>query len=420
MKKIVKMTLSILIIVGFTTSSMANGLSLNSVGTKALGMGGAFIAVSNDATAMYWNPAGLAGQKSSISAYFTGVMPIGSYQYAVPAFGIDIDTKTESNIYPTGGLMGVYSMDKMTFGLGVYVPAGLGAEWPGNDLAAFSGGQSFSWESKIGVIAISPTFAYQVTDQFSIGVAANIYYAMFDLSRPDAADANQDGTPETPVQYTEESTGLGFGATIGLKYEINEQLAVGATFRTTTAVTMDGTADIVAPSLGNMTLVETDFEREVTWPLWIGGGIAYKPTKCLTLALDAQYSKWSLLDELIAEYDKMPDGEFILNWDDAVQIRFGGEYMVTPETAIRFGYYYDPAPAPDETLNILFPSSTNHVGTLGFGHSFGKYRLDAALEYLFGAERDVEAYPNPLQPENMPGIHKLDVFAFSIGFGMEL
>ncbi len=411
MKKVYKMTFSILLVLGLSTSLFANGLSLNSVGTKALGMGGAFVAVSNDATAMYWNPAGLAGQKSSISVYFTGVMPIGSYQYA-PA---GVDTETERNIYPTGGLMGVYNMDKMTFGLAVYVPAGLGAEWPGSDLAAFSGGQAFNWESRIGVIAISPTFAYQVTDQFSIGVAANIYYAIFDLSRPDVADANQDGIPETPVQYTEESTGIGFGASIGLKYDINKQLTVAATFRTTTAVTMDGSADIVAPSLGNMTLVETDFEREVTWPLWIGGGIAYKPTECLTLALDAQYSKWSLLDELIAEYDKMPDGEFILDWDDAVMIRFGGEYMVTPETAIRFGYYYDPAPAPDETLNILFPSSTNHVGTLGFGQSFGKYRIDAALEYLFGADREIEP-----AVENMPGVHHLDVFAFSIGFGMEL
>ncbi|MCB0730835.1 MAG: outer membrane protein transport protein [Ignavibacteriae bacterium] len=418
MKKVVKLTLNVLLVLGLATSTFANGLSLNSLGPKALGMGGAFVGLANDATAIYWNPAGLAGQKSALNLYFTGVMPLGTYQYAVPAFGIDIDTKTESKIYPTGGLLGVYSMDKMTFGLGVYVPAGLGATWPGEDLAAFSGGAAFDWESQIGVISISPSFAYQVTDQFSIGVSANIYYAMFDLSRPDAADANQDGTPETPVQYSEESTGLGFGATIGLKYDINSQLSVGATFRTSTAVTMDGTADIVAPSLGNMTLVETDFEREVTWPLWIGGGIAYKPTKCLTLALDAQYSKWSLLDELIAEYDKMPDGEFVLNWDDAVQIRLGGEYLVTPETAIRLGYYYDPAPAPDETLNILFPSSTNHVATIGFGHSFGKYRVDVAAEYLLGGDRDVEAYPNPLQPDNMPGVHHLDVFAFSVGFGM--
>ncbi len=61
---------------------------------------------------------------------------------------------------------------------------------------------------------------------------------------------------------------------------------------------------------------------------------------------------------------------FILIGKTAVQIRLGGEYMVSPNTAIRLGYYYDPAPAPDETLNILFPSSTNHVGTAGFGYTF--------------------------------------------------
>ncbi|MGH9162460.1 MAG: hypothetical protein ACRD2X_21040, partial [Vicinamibacteraceae bacterium] len=30
------------------------------VGARALGMGGAFVAVADDATATYWNPAGLA------------------------------------------------------------------------------------------------------------------------------------------------------------------------------------------------------------------------------------------------------------------------------------------------------------------------------------------------------------------------
>ena len=408
MKKIAKLALTILLAASFSTSSFANGLSLNSVGPKALGMGGAFVALSNDATAMYWNPAGLAGQNSSISAFFTGIMPIGTYEYA-PA---GVSTETESNLYPTGGLFGVYTKDNMTFGLGVYVPAGLGAEYNGADLVNLAGG-AFNWMSEIGVIAISPSFAFQVNDKFSIGVAANIYYGMFDLARPDAADLNGDGVPESPVQYTEESSGMGFGATIGLQYDISNKLTIGASFRTTTAVSMEGDAVINHATFGN--IVETKFEREVSWPLWIAGGLAYKPTDCLTLVLDAQYSKWSLLDELIAEYEKMPDGEFTLDWEDAVMIRVGGEYMVSPKTAIRLGYYYDPAPAPDETLNILFPSSTNHVVTAGFGHSFGKYRLDAALEYLLGGDRD--AAPSP---HNMPGVHHLDVFAFSLGFGMEL
>lgn len=408
MKQILKLTTSLLLVIGLSTSLFANGLSLNSLGPRALGMGGAFVALSNDATAMYWNPAGLAGQKTSVSAFFTGIMPIGTYDFELAG----VSTETESNIYPTGGLFGIYSNDNMTFGLGIYVPAGLGAEYNGADLVNLSGGV-FNWESQIGVIAISPSFAFQVNDKFSIGVAANIYYGMFDLSRPDAADLNGDGIPESPVQYTEESTGVGFGATIGLKYDISKQLTVGASFRTSTAVSMEGDAVINHSSAGD--LVNTKFEREVTWPLWIGGGLAYRPTECLTLVLDAQYSKWSLLDELIAEYEKMPDGEFTLNWEDAVMIRVGGEYMVSPKTAIRLGYYYDPAPAPDETLNILFPSSTNHVVTAGFGHSFGKYRIDAAAEYLLGADREVAP-----AAENMPGIHHLDVFAFSIGFGMEL
>lgn len=408
MKQILKLTTSLLLVIGLSTSLFANGLSLNSLGPKALGMGGAFVALSNDATAMYWNPAGLAGQKSSVSAFFTGIMPLQTYEYA-PA---RIDAEGVKNIHSTGGLFGVYTKGNMTFGLGVYVPAGLGAEFNGADLANFSLGSALDWESRIGVIAISPSFAFQVNEKFSIGVAANIYYAMFDLSRAEVRDLTGDGNPNA-AQYVEESTGMGFGATIGLKYKISQKLTVGATFRTTTAVTMEGDATIELPGFG--TLVDTKFEREVSWPLWIAGGLAYKPNECLTLVLDAQYSKWSLLDELIAEYEKLPDGVFTLDWKDAVMIRVGGEYMVSPKTAIRLGYYYDPAPAPDETLNILFPSSTNHVVTAGFGHSFGKYRLDAAFEYLLGADREVEP-----AAENMPGIHHLDVFAFSIGFGMEL
>ena len=109
MKKVTKLALNVLLVLSFSTSTFANGLSLNSVGTKALGMGGAFVALSNDATAIYWNPAGLADQKASVLAYFTGVMPSGSYKMAAAG----IDAKMASNLYPTGGLIANYRMNKL-------------------------------------------------------------------------------------------------------------------------------------------------------------------------------------------------------------------------------------------------------------------------------------------------------------------
>ncbi len=44
--------------------------SFETVGVRALGMGGAFVAVADDATANYWNPAGLA------DVFFSAVLDV--------------------------------------------------------------------------------------------------------------------------------------------------------------------------------------------------------------------------------------------------------------------------------------------------------------------------------------------------------
>ena len=43
-------------------TTAAKFLHMN-VGSRAVGMGGAFTSIANDATAMYWNPAGLGFHK---------------------------------------------------------------------------------------------------------------------------------------------------------------------------------------------------------------------------------------------------------------------------------------------------------------------------------------------------------------------
>ena len=400
--------ISVALVFALSATTFANGLSLNSVGTKALGMGGAFVGLANDGSAIYWNPAGLAGLESSVLVSYTGIMPSATYKMNLAG----VDASSVSQIHHAPSLFANYTMGDWSFGLGVFVPAGLGIEWTGSDIQNMTGGKAYNWFSRIGVIDIAPAVAYKASDKLSFGLTVNVFYGMFDLERP------QEVAPGMFSQYVEESTGMGVGITFGAMYKFSDKLQAGLTFRSKTKVSMEGTATQPAMALAGLPS-ESSFERDVEWPMWIAGGIAYKPMPSLTLTLDAQYSNWVKLEKLVATYEDWGgmEGEFNLSWIDAVQIRLGGEYMVSKDMALRLGYYYDPAPAPDETLNILFPSSTNHVATAGFGYYADKFSVEGSLEYLFGAERDVEMNIVDGAVENMPGLHQMDVFAFSVGFG---
>lgn len=444
-----KLTLIIFLSTIVLSSLFANGLSLNSVGPKALSMGGAYVGLADNASALYWNPAALANQENSFTGVLTDVIPLSSYKadgtdYGYPAAAMDIDAEGETNHYFNPNLFANYRMNKFAFGFGVYVPAGLGAEYKGSELSALSAGiEDVEWLSKIGVINSSPAVAYQINEKISVGAAINIYYGMFEMKRLAATvDTDADGIDDTAYQYAEDSDGFGFSATFSTMYRPIEKLSLGLTFRLPTKVTLEGEAENVAmPLMGmmsGMTVPEkSDFEREVTWPMWIGGGLAYRLNERNTFTFDAQYSQWSVVDEFSTDFDDEgwaaltahhDENLFVLNWEDKVQLRAGYEFKATDALDLRFGYYYDPAPSPDESINILFPSSTNHVATGGFGYTYDNISIDFGLEYLFGADRDIEIAtkwyddnnnsavdPGEIKVMNNPGTHHLDVFAYSIG-----
>ncbi len=422
---------------------LANGLSLNSIGPKALGMGGAFVGLADDPTAIYWNPAGLVGQSNGLLVTGADIIPFASYNHDDHG----IDAETNINHYASPNIFANYNMGDFALGFGAYVPAGLGAEWDGEDLVALGGpafldttqtienpfaGKKYEWISEIGVFNFSPALAYKLSEKFSVGAAMNIYYGMMELKRAeDKMDVVSDiGNPQqgedelVDTQTAFDISGLGYGATISLRWKclLNDKLDWGLSIRTPTNVAFEGKADIFMDLNGDgqYDLLDRDLKMDIEWPLWIGFGGAYQAKDNMILTFDVQYSKWSSLDILTAEIE-MPDTtggtvtqeqEMHLEWEDAIQIRLGTQYSISEQFDLRGGFYYDPAPAPDETLNILFPSSTNYVLTTGCGYKTGNFNFDFGIEYLFGQERDVTK-----SDYNMPGKHQMDVFAFSIGAG---
>lgn len=408
-----------------TGSGLANGLNLNGLGTRAVSMGGAFIGLADDFSLVYWNPAG-AGflTKPLIGAYLTDLIPTNKYQVTLPP-DISIDAKTKLSHY-LGFMMAYYRplSDNLTVGVGVYTPSGLGANWRGEDFQEMTAGVAYDWTSKIGLFTISPVVAWKISDRLSVGANLNINYGMFSLKRW-AGEADMGEGPMDLGQYEESLHGWGFGLTLGVLARPADWISAGLTVKTSSTVKFKGTAEMIY--LGYAGYPESsDLKRNIRWPWFIGGGVALKPVEDLVVTADLQWTGWSALKTMDTTYldpfwnqmmSQAGNDSLLLDWKDRMQVRFGLEYRLTTEFSLRAGYYSDPSPAPDYTMNILLPSFDFQSFNAGVGYEYKGLSLNWGVEFLSGKKREVtfeELLAAGTLGQAMPGTYRMHLIVPSV------
>ncbi|MBI9071750.1 MAG: PorV/PorQ family protein [Melioribacteraceae bacterium] len=152
-------------------------------GPKAISMGGAFVATANDASAMFWNPAGLSRQVSS-SAMFSQSKWIADIDYNWAGAMINLDgmgTLGLSIIYLDYGDMEVTTLSEQD---------GTGQMFSANDMS------------------LSLSYAYNLTDRFSIG--GNVKYIEQNIWNSSASTMAVD----LGVLFISDIYGLRIGASI--------------------------------------------------------------------------------------------------------------------------------------------------------------------------------------------------------------
>lgn len=389
---------ALFVVLIFPALLAANGFNLGGLGTRAQSMGGAFVGVADDFSAVFWNPAGAAGFKQTVFGFNAfDLVPRATYRME-PDISLNypegIDAKTETTHY-LGGLAGYYKPlgPKVVVGLGIGTPSGQGLVWDGEDFRGQFDVAAYERSIKVGMFAFSPLVAVKLSEKLSVGATFNLNYGMFERKMPAYAYV-LDGSS----QYEENLNGWGVGATFGVLWKPVEKLGVGLTVRTPSTVTFKGTASMYALSL--LELPESsELTRKITWPLWIAGGVSFRAVPRLLLSADVHWTQWSKLDRFTSDFSDPfwvtlmeqagLEGEY-LHWKDAFQFRFGAEFQLNASTALRAGYYNDQAPGPVDYMDVLFATHTFNAFTAGVGKTIGGLQLDFGLEFLAGNQRTLE------------------------------
>lgn len=245
-----------------------------------------------------------------------------------------------------------------------------------------------------------------------IGATVDINYGMLTMDQPFELG-----------QYSEDLKGWAASGTFGLLVKPSEMFSFGLSYKLPFTAKLSG--DVTIPALEESPYPSVDTgTREAAWPMWLGGGIAFKPTNKLTITADVQWTNWEKLQTIPITFENSdwnylfgPGGPYDrvdeLLWKDTFQYRFGAEYRLSESFALRAGYYIDENPGPLETQNILLPEFKYNWFTAGFGYQSSKIVIDAAIQY--GTAPDISV---PLDPENyqMPGVHGMSMWVPSLNF----
>lgn len=350
--------------VGLVCSPLAAQAIEVQVGNRAQTMGMAFTAVADDPSAVFHNPAGLTQiKKTEID------VGVGLQFLTLDYTDLNGITHTSEGIAPVPTVF--FSTDKaepVVLGLGLYVPWGTSAEIDQDAASGFP-----YMKSALARYDLTLAAAYQFLETVSAGVGFTVGYARFENDVPLDALGNR---------LDESGSGFGFSGIAGILWQPDSRVRVGLSYRAPMTTETSGEATVAGTT--------DNFSADIPFPGTLSFGIAVDPIETLTVSLDFDWTHWNYFDEFKRDYDTLPTITQPLNGESAHDFRIGFEYRPLDKTHVRWGYSYQMAGWPEQTI---LPSELEyplHVMAVGMSQFFWKMRLDLGYELSLAENRHVE------------------------------
>ncbi len=407
-------------------------------GARALGLGGAFIAMADDATAASWNPANLVRirrPRFAVVGAYTHRREDNRFDSNPEASGIQpVDDNNLNYLALSLPCKAKYCGKNMVFSLNYQHLFDFNRDWS-FDMAWQRGirerymQQHYRQEGQLYAIGLA--WGVQLTRSFYAGLTVNLWQDfLFDnrwSQRYTILETGQVGTNPVRIEKQEryDYTFSGLNANLGLRWEAWRQglgtggerkLILGAVVKTPFDANTEqrtyfqaSTFYPEAPAFNNEGTPITDrMDGELSMPLAFGFGLALQVNRHWTTALDITHTRWSDFVQTDDEGNKTsPLSQQPLDQTDianTTQIRLGAEYRragqgsgIIQDWRLRGGAFYDPAPADEGRENFYGLSVgtgllTQHVALdIAYQYRFGRDVGGSGLEHL-GFAQDVDEH----------------------------
>jgi long-chain fatty acid transport protein len=456
----------------FASPALGSCFSVFENGVRASGMAGAFVAVADDGSALFYNPAGIAFQKgmrmqadmvaiAGLFRYFPSNTPPGTI---VPDKGYNLNN--HPHMLVVGGMYMTKDVSpKMTFGFGMFAPFGLAANAtnfkdsdPANTKYV---GRFAGTRGKLESFWMQPTAGYRLTEDFSVGIGVALVHTHILIERsiinPYGSDAQAFGEnlaskifpgadpgqagkviarmlPEGRSRLAGTGNRPGFTAgllwknartrtSIGLMWRsaVTNHLAGKASFAFTTGYPLESfIGKDTIPNLFPTQPMKGSFTTPATYSIGVATRAFFKST--FSFQFDLQdYRRFNSVpvnfSQTVDNGTALPK-ELRLNFEmqNSYVLRAAVERNLGERNSIRFGYFFDRTPVKDASVGALFPDSSRNNLTVGASHFMGNKEFTFFYQAMWLVERTTYAADNVTQFTN--GTYSN--FVHLVGLGMRL
>jgi long-chain fatty acid transport protein len=376
-------------------SAQADGFRNPPPDAAGLARGGASVAQAEDASAVYYNPANLAGQERSSAVVAASFARTETEYRAGPA---SATSESEWQVLPSVFACFPLAKAGSTAGLGISTPFGQSSEWPEQSVFRYSA----PYFAEMQLVNVNPAVAWPLSEKLRVGAGLDLYVSSLEFRQfyPWAMASGAAGLPDGVARF--EADGTGLGANLGLSWDVAPSHRLALAYRSAVKVDYEGDfrlSGMPPPAQAAGFRPSSDFSTEIEFPNLVAAAWGVRVSDRVRVEADVEWVNWSSYEELELDVGRnaalLPADAIRADWEDTWTFAIGADWAFRPGWTARAGYAYLESPVPDETFSPSLPDANRHVVSLGLGYARGDHRVDLAVAFSAYEDREISGQPNP-------------------------